>query len=314
MARFVELGADREGPALIALDGFAARGDHERFAEAARGVLDGPPRPIHLDFSGLTSMTHELAREVTRLRRAVHDRDGVVTFSGLNVVVRWVLQRGFGTLPLLEADLPPEYADERPSPADEVTVLPPLPGPVDTARPLGPSVEAIRDILAGSPVPADWAAPLDALIGSAGLGLRVHLFHRDGDRLRLSTRSDHAFEADGWLGSLLAAAGRVLDVKEVGEDGLSLTERAALLWSGADLLVPAVAAGRLQGVVMIFTGRETGYQALRSGEVLALTLFGELLGARLAAILPAPPIDAPPVVSIRVPVGAGLPEAEPVLV
>ena len=301
----IKLHADRGEAVLIALDGIPVPGDQERFAAVVQAVDEAETRPLYVDCSRLGSLTTELAREVTRLRRSVEDRNGRMTFCGVNVVAYWVLRRCFGSLSLDVSSLPPGLADlvepveqTRPPAARREP-------PLDTARPVGPSVESIHRILHGSSDPAVWTASLEELVRRAGLGSRVQLFRREADRLSLATRAGHVCELDGWLGSLLAAAGRVLDVREVGIEGLTLAEQALLRWSGADLLVPAVAGGRLQGILTIVSGRDGGYQAFRSGEILALTLLGELVGARLDAVLS---------VSETVPDAVALPEMELVLV
>lgn len=284
--RFQTLPAPCAGVAALRLDGAVARGDHRHFAAAAGELLgaDACAGGLVLELTDLHSISEELADEIALLRRRLAEGGAQVAVVGASVVVAWFLRRRLGGQPLRECTTVEEAV------ADLATVGAPSIDTVATGRDL-PSLAAVAGFLEilGSDAPsAERTAALNGLLQRGGLGREAHLLRCDGDRLVLDGHLDALAEAGGRLGTLLAANDTPLSLHELRVADLSPREQNFLRWSGADVVVPLKAAGRLQGALLVRSGRDGGIFSYLPGEMLGLGLVGCLIAGRLALSTPVP--------------------------
>ena len=282
--RFQTLPTPRAGVAALRLDGAVARGDHRHFAAAVGELLGAGACAggLVLELTDLHSISEELADEIALLRRRLAEGGAQVAVVGASVVVAWFLRRRLGGLPLSEGATVDEAA----------TVIatggaPPI-DTVVTGRDL-PSLAMVAgflEILGSDASTADRTAALNGLLQRGGLGREAHLLRCDGDRLVLDGHLDALAEVGGRLGTQLAANDMPLSLHELHVADLSPREQNFLRWSGADVVMPLKAAGRLQGALLVRSGRDGGLFSYNPGELLGLGLVACLIAGRLALSTP----------------------------
>ncbi len=287
--RFQTLPEPRAGVAALRLDGAVARGDHRRFADAVGVCLGAGANALVLELSDLNSINEELAAEIALLLRRLSDAGTPAAVVGASVVVGWFLRRRLGEPPVREYATVDEAvaaiaAGADPSPATAATVR--------TQHSLA-ALSGFLDVLGGSDSSAEWIEALTGLLRRHGLGQDAHLLRCEGDRLVLDGHLDALADAGGRLGLLLAAAEAPLTLHELGVVDLPKREQTFLRWSGADVVVPLKAAGRLQGALFVRSGQDGGLFTYRPGELFGLGLLGCLIAGRLAQLSPVPPVAEP---------------------
>ncbi len=289
--RFQTSPAPRAGVAVLRFDGTVARGDHRRFAAAAGELLGAGActSGLVLELTDLLSISEELADEIALLRRRLAADGAQMAAVGASVVVGWFLQRRLGGQPLRECATVEEAAAAVPTGgAPDVVGGSPRSDTVEAGRefPSLSTVAGFLECLGGDAPSADWTAALNALLHRGGLGREAHLLRCDGDRLVLDGHLDALAEAGGRLETLLVAAQTPLSLHELDVAALSQREQNFLRWCGADVVVPLRAAGRLQGAMLVRSGRDGGLFSYLPGELLGLSLVGCLIGGKLALSTP----------------------------
>jgi len=276
----------------LRLDGTVSSGDHRDFAAHANRAIEAGATGLILDLSRLGSMSEDLAGELASCQRRLLDHDGELVFVNPNVVISWFLDKRFGPLVHRCFDSVPE--------AEAALVAPP--GPAEAAaendvfessadwvvnvneagRPDRFSFAVVQQAVQGSTDPQVWLEPLRGMLRRTGLGRDLLICQREGEQLELVGRRDHAFPANGWLGSLLLSADCPLGVPEIAGDGLTLPEKAFLKWCNTDVVVPVIdGANWLRGALFVKSDRDGGLYSYRSGELLSLALLGRLLAEYL---------------------------------
>ncbi len=295
---FTKLESQDPAIAALRLSGTVSTGDHLQFTDRVAELPDTTTSLV-LDMSELGSISEDLAGELAASQRRFVDNQGELVFVAPNVVIGWYLEKRFGPLPRrtfqrLEdavAALSPDAPPPPPEPSEEEAAFqrildPDLPEWTldvnEVGRPDRLSLDVLHRALRGRGDPGDWLEPLRVILHRVGLAGSLQLCRRDGSSMSLVGREDYRFPAEGWFGSLLVSADCPLCLSEIVGEGLTLHERAFLKWCDADVVVPLLDdAGRLQGALFVNSARDGGLYTYRSGELLALSLLGRLLGRYL---------------------------------